>query len=112
MANWWSLVNCWGRRDTRAKKVIVIEYKSHQIKKAVTELCTHRVKGPCGHMADAADSRTWPGQPMACWRAQYCSPWLPGLSSQASPVTGAWAWAAVQRLPGCRGDTEQAWLGF
>lgn len=27
MANWWSLVSCWGRRDTRAKKVIVIEHK-------------------------------------------------------------------------------------
>lgn len=34
MASWWSLVNCWGRRDMRAKKVIVIEYKSHQIKNA------------------------------------------------------------------------------
>lgn len=42
MASWWSLVNCWGRRDTRAKKIIVIGHQSHQIKKAVTGRCTNR----------------------------------------------------------------------
>lgn len=105
MANWWSLVNCWGRRDTRAKKVIVIEYKSHQVKKAVTELYTQS-GGPCGHMADAADLRTWPGTSGLCRRAQ-SSPPLRSLSSQASLVTGAWARAAsdpqaVRRLLGHR----------
>ena len=54
MASWWSLVNCWGRRDTRAKKVIVIEYKSHQIKNAYQKSAQIDRKGAMRHMADAA----------------------------------------------------------
>lgn len=93
MASWWSLVNCWGRRDTRAKKIIVIEHKSHQIKTAVTERCTNR-GGPCGHMADAADARTWPGTPMGRWAGAHPGPFL-------CPARWRLAHTWRPRPPGC-----------
>lgn len=81
----------------RAKKVIVIEYKSHQIKKAVTELCTNRDKeGPCEHMADVAELKdlAWENQWAVVSRRTepLSSPWLPGscgLNQSDFPTTWA-----------------------
>lgn len=70
----------------RAKKVIVIEYKSHQIKKAVTELCTNRYKeGPCGHMADAAELKDLAWKTNGPLSASALSA-VPLLSSLAAPA--------------------------
>lgn len=104
MASWWSLVNCWGRRDTRAKKVIVIEYKSHHITKAVTELRTGR--GPCAHMADAAELKDLAWESRWAGAGGPAEPVLPGLpggpagASQGSHRTGLGGRAAPGPLRG------------
>lgn len=101
MASWWSLVNCWGRRDTRAKKIIVIEHKSHQIKKAVTECCTNRDRG--GH-ADTwqtqQNARTWPGKPMVHWEGAPSSfPLLGSLAAHTGLAGGNPQTARRQERP-------------
>lgn len=94
MASWWSLVNCWGRRDTRAKKVIVIEYKSHHITKAVTELRTGR-EGHAHTWRTRQNSRTWPG------RADGPAP--------AGPLSPSSLGSPAARPEPARGPTAQAW---
>lgn len=105
MASWWSLVNCWGRRDTRAKKVIVIEYKSHHITKAVTELRTGR-EGHAHTWRTRQNSRTWPGRadgpapagPLS--PSSLGSPAAPAGASQGSHRTGLGGRAAPGPLCG------------
>lgn len=75
-----------GRRDTRAKKVIVIEYKSHQVKNGSNRTLHREVQR--GH-ADTwqtlqRDARTWPGWSQWAWlpAAENLNVWCLSLSSE------------------------------
>lgn len=68
----------------RAKKVIVIEYKSHEIKKGSNRTLQIDTERPCGHMADAAELKdlAWENQWSIVGRRieLLSSPGLPGSS--------------------------------